>query len=380
VLLASFLLKVPCTQGAWTDGRPYERFCYTDLVALRETHAPGPGTEPYVDRDNEYPVLTGAWMYATSLIARTDGSYLLVNALALAACAALTTVVLARLAGDRTLLFVASPSLALAAFVNWDLLPVLLSTLAIAAFLAGHDRRAGVLSGLGVAAKLYPGLIAAALIADRFATGARRAAGTLAAGTLVTTILVWGPLFVIAPQGAGLFWRSNAGRSPSPASTWGALCGPDRTGCLSDGVLAALSVSAFVAFVLVAVREKARREPAYPRWTLAFPLLVAFLLTSKVYSPQYTVWLLPLFTLIFPDVRSWVALAATDVAVHLAELSWLGGAEGFTAAPSWLLRLLVLARALALVWCFARWIRLPTTAVAPTASVATTRVAASGGG
>ena len=65
---------------------------------------------------------------------------------------------------------------------------------------------------------------------------------------------------------------------------------------------------------------KAGRWPAFPRWTLAFPLLVVFLLTNKVYSPQYGLWLVPLFALLLPHLRAFVAFSVADVAVFVTLL------------------------------------------------------------
>ncbi|MEX0989161.1 MAG: glycosyltransferase 87 family protein [Actinomycetota bacterium] len=243
--------------------------------------------------------------------------------------------------------------------------PVFLSTWAALCFVERRDRAAGFLAGLGVAAKLYPVFVCVAFVLDRFRTGSRRAAGTITGWALAAVLIVNLPVAIVVPSAWSLFFRFNTTRPPSPGSIWFGGCG--RTGtvaCVSDDVVGALSLAAFLVvsgFVFVAKR---RREPEFAGWTLAFPLLVAFVLTSKVYSPQYTLWLLPWFALVFPDVRTWAALAVTDVAVHLSELSWLGEQSGFGGASSTTLRAAVILRAAALIWCLVRWVRMPAQPVA----------------
>ena len=51
-------------------------------------------------------------------------------------------------------------------------------------------------------------------------------------------------------------------------------------------------------------------------------LVAGFLLTNKVYSPQYGLWLLPWFALVFPDLRIFLAFEATEVAVFITRFSF----------------------------------------------------------
>jgi hypothetical protein len=82
------------------------------------------------------------------------------------------------------------------------------------------------------------------------------------------------------------------------------------------------------------------REPDFPAWTFAFPLVVAFLLTNKVYSPQYGLWLLPLFALALPNLPLFIAFQAA----------------GFHGAPLGAFELAVVARDLILVLCLVAWV------------------------
>ena len=108
---------------------------------------------------------------------------------------------------------------------------------------------------------------------------------------------------------------------------------------------------AFLIGSVLALRWAIRRQPERPRWTLAFPVLLIFLLTTKVYSPQYDLWLLPWFALIWPRFRPFALFQATSVAVYFTTFSWMAHDFGGTGLPLWTVETAVLARAAALVTC-----------------------------
>jgi uncharacterized membrane protein len=59
--------------------------------------------------------------------------------------------------------------------------------------------------------------------------------------------------------------------------------------------------------------------PRRPRLgQVAFLVLVAFLVTNKVYSPQYVLWLLPLLILARPRWREWVIFTVGEIIYFLA--------------------------------------------------------------
>ena len=89
------------------------------------------------------------------------------------------------------------------------------------------------------------------------------------------------------------------------------------------------------------------------------PLLVIFLLTAKVYSPQYSLWLLPWFALAVPDLRLFLAFEAADVAVFFTEFSWLGRHTGFGGVSVAVVEIAVLARMIVLAACLVAYARAP---------------------
>jgi uncharacterized membrane protein len=94
-------------------------------------------------------------------------------------------------------------------------------------------------------------------------------------------------------------------------------------------------VALFLLVALAAVGWLALSAPVRPRLAqLAFLTMTAFLLTTKVWSPQYSIWLVPLLALARPRWRSALIWQATEIAVWIATLLWLlGGSDPNKALP-----------------------------------------------
>jgi uncharacterized membrane protein len=219
-----------------------------------------------------------------------------------------------------------------------------------------------VLLGLGAAAKIFPMLLVVPFVAGRF-RGEEPDRGTrLAWAAVGTWVAVNLPFVLLAPTGWWEFFRYNAARLADWDTLWHLAC-ERMTGqtCTSTRLVNLASFGLFVASVAVVWVLKARREPGFPRWTLGFPILVLFLLTNKVYSPQFSLWLLPWFALAFPRLGWFAAFELADVAVFVTRFSWFGrylGIEGgFAGLPVGMLELAVAIRALILVACVIGWVR-----------------------
>ena len=365
-LLVGAIHKAACADGRWEDGRQYRLACYTDIVPLFGTEQLAGGRLPYLDacapsedtNCDEYPILTMYLMRAAAWISGEERTpFFWVNVVLLTAAAAATAIAIYVLDARRALWFALAPSLALGAFVNWDLLAVALATVGTAAYLRGRDAPAGVLLGLGAAAKLYPALLLIPFGADAVRRRQPDRAIALwwwAAGTWLVVNL---PFAVAAPSGWWEVFRFNGQRPPDWDSAWSLAC---RLGlCLSIGLVNVLSLVATVVAVTAVWRAKRRREPAFPRWQLGFAVLAIVLLLGKVYSPQFTLWLLPWFALVVRDLRSFIAFEVADVAVFLTRLSFFGEYTGVGGAPRWVFEIAVVLRAAVLVWSVLRWVRRP---------------------
>ncbi len=322
--------KAPCADGDWADGRQYKRLCYSDIVPLLFTEQLTGGRVPFLDRCashpgsncDEYPVLTMAFMRVAAWISgpRT-AAFSYVNSVLLLACAGIAAACLTLLAGRRALLLALAPTLLFYGTMNWDLLAVALSVGATLAFFRGREGWAGVLFGLGAAAKFYPALLVLPFVLERVRTREPdRAIGLLwsAAGTWLAVNV---PVAIVSPTAWWEFFRFNAARPPDFDSLWYTACSRWHQ-CPGTKVVNVASLAALLALFAALWLARARLRPGFPRWTLGFPVLVLFLLVNKVYSPQYGLWLLPWFVLALPDLRVWIAFEIADVAVFVTRFHW----------------------------------------------------------
>jgi uncharacterized membrane protein len=360
-LAVGYLLKLPCVVGNWSDGRPYSRLCYTDVVALYGSGDRDRGLAedriPYLAGENEYPLLSGLAMWVAAVPATSAPSYFHWTAVLLLGCALATAWALHRMAGGRALLFALAPTLAIYAFINWDLVAVALATVATLAFLRGANGGAGGLLGLGAAAKLYPGLLVIPFALDRERQGRRREAWALAVAAAAMWLVVNLPVALASPERWSEFYRFNAARPPDFDSLW-FLLGWHLGFEWEVGVVNALSLVAFGAAAWAIWFAASRLRPGFPAWTFGFPLLVAFLLTNKVYSPQYGLWLLPWFALTLPDLRLFMAFQAAEVAVFVTRFQWFARLlDVGPGLPFGLFEVALVARAVVLVVCVVAWVR-----------------------
>jgi hypothetical protein len=87
-----------------------------------------------------------------------------------------------------------------------------------------------------------------------------------------------------------------------------------------------LAVAAVLLAALTGVATLGLMAPFRPRLAqLAFLAVVAFLFTTKVWSPQYSVWLVPLVALARPRWRITLLWQFSEIAVWVVTLLWLLG-------------------------------------------------------
>jgi uncharacterized membrane protein len=300
-----FVQKLPCHNAGWPWQREliFGRKCYSDIPILYRGRGLIDGIFPYSpdtpEHPLEYPVLTGYVMDWTArlLTAPDSRAYYLVNVVVLVAFACATvlaTAVILRDTGGRpgdAILVAGAPTLVLAGTINWDLVPVLAAVLAVLAWTRDRPLLTGVLIGLGTAAKLYPAFLLGPLLILCLRQRRLREFGSTVGGAAVTWAAVNAPVFLIYPEGWLEFWRFNADRKADFGSLWYAIE-------LLGTPVPAVNPLALGSFVLLcaAIAALLYWKPATFAQG-AFLVVAAFLLTNKVYSPQYVLWLLPLAVL-----------------------------------------------------------------------------------
>ncbi len=401
VLALGWLTKAPClqqyrTEGGqlaldWRDSRQYVAMCYSDTVPLygiegvdrgavpyRDPWIEGAGTDQEKQRYMEYPVLTGFFQYTNARLADAwlwlaDSVPLLPTALPVVvyfdlsafwlALAWLVVVWAVRLVRpsrpwDAALVAV-SPLVVVHAFTNFDNLAVACATAGMLALARRRPVLAGALLGLGGAVKFYPLLLLlpVVLVALR-----RREPGT-AVRTAGVAALVWAainaPVALAWPTGWWEFFRLNQTRPADPDSLyfvisyftgWPGFDGPLAAG-QPPAVLNAVSAALF-AVACAAIAVLVWKAPVPPRLaSVAFLVVASFLLVNKVWSPQYSLWLVPLAVLALPRWRLLLAWMTIDALVWAPRMYYYLTPENRGLPPDWFLGAVVLRDAVVVLLC-----------------------------
>ena len=362
MLAIGWLGKAPCLQQYrtddgqvgldWRDNRQYYMLCYSDTVplygieGLSDGHLPyehswveGAGTANEHLRYMEYPVLTGFFQYVNARLtvgwqwlaqrvpfvptALPVVLYFDISAFWLALAWLVVVWGVRLLRGHRpwdAALVALSPLVGVHAFTNFDTLAVACAVGGLLAFARGRPALAGVLLGLGGAFKLFPLM----LLLPVFALAARRRDLRLGVVTTTSAALAWaavnGPIAWLFPQGWWEFFRLNQTRPADPDSLYFAVsyftgwAGFDGTLAAGQAptVLNAVTAGLFLLCCagVVALAIKAPRPPRLA--SLAFLVIASFLLVNKVWSPQYSLWLVPLAVLALPRWRLLLGWMAVD--------------------------------------------------------------------
>jgi hypothetical protein len=317
----------------------------TALARVKSAITPdGRARLPYRDFPVEYPPVPLLLMLLPRLLVDSYGAYRVVFTALTAALFLLAAWLAARICTMTAavpgtpsvetvwrrlgwLLFAIGPILC----QRFDILPAAMVAVALAALADRRDRLAGVALGLAVMTKLYPLLLCLPLATFFLGAGHRRRVLVIAGFCALTVVLVVAPFLIVTP---GPFLRSNTLYGARPfhfESTWGsvllAIGGPSVTvssfgsrNVISPAWLLQLS-SLFLFGGLAAVARaawksgRALARSAMPTqfsallvW--AFAALLLILCTSKVLSPQFLIWLVPLAAVVPAPAGKHVFLTA----------------------------------------------------------------------
>ncbi len=382
VLSLGWFAKAGCIQQApngpdgalgldWSGSRQYVAMCYSDTVPLYGAERLDEGAFPYKKsweevasdgatqiRYMEYPVLSGLYQYGAMVVAKTWNAapwlpqalavvvYFNVVALGLVLAWLVTVWATALSAGRRiwdAALVAASPLVIVHGFTNFDALATACAAAGILAWARKHPVLAGVLLGIGGAVKLYPLLFLGPLLVLCWRAGKMRDWGIAACAAAASWLVVNLPIALLYPSGWYEFFRLNSSRGADPDSIYNVVT--SFTGWTGfDGVLYPGDKPLFLnavtlilfALVCIAIAYIGMNAPMRPRLAqLIFLVVAGFLLTNKVWSPQYSLWLVPLAVLALPHRRILLAWMAIDAFVWFPRMYYYLGVANKGLPEQW---------------------------------------------
>lgn len=341
-LFLAYLTKQACFALGMGDSF----YCHSDFGGVYFGRELAGGRYPYEPPALEYPAGLGLIEWLVSGVTTSGLGFVRLNMAILAAASVVTSWTLWRLTGRNAMLFAAAPTLALYAFLNWDMLAVVLAVAAVSAFVRRHDVPAGLLIGIGAAIKVFPGLLLVPMAAERWREGDRGAAWRIILAASVALVLINAPVAWVSFDGWAHFLRFNSARVVDWGALWSVAC--QTFGLSLCGDIPLVNMLSLVLFLVAAALTwvlVTRTAPDIPRWQLGFPLMVVFFLTSKVYSPQYSLFILPWFALVLPSIPLFLAYEAIDIGIYVTTFAWQQRLTGSGGLPLWPLNLFIVLRA-----------------------------------
>jgi uncharacterized membrane protein len=321
-----------CASTGWQSPDQYVHACYSDIPALYGERGLDKGVWAYSSGADsvEYPVIQGVIMWVSAkVIPNGINNYFYGSALLLALLFIFISLITFRIKPEFGYLLPLAPAAVASLYINWDLWAIATMMLAIYWF----DRKAEVASavalGIAISTKFLPIFLLIPIAIIFFRQEQISKLFKYCAIAIATFAAVNLPVALTTPVGWWRFYDLNLNRGSDWGSLWYALSnlGLNLThqNYLSI-LLLMIGLSALTIFLLQL------RTPPTLAHTAIFVMIIV-MAVSKVYSPQYVLWLTPLAVIAIIDRREltifWFWQGA-EVIYHVAIWQHLAQVTGAT--------------------------------------------------
>jgi uncharacterized membrane protein len=202
-------------------------------------------------------------------------------------------------------------------FINWDLWAIATMMLAIYWFDRKQFTYSALLMGLSISTKFLPIFLLIPIVFIFWRVNKIKAAMKYIAIAFGTWLAINLPFAVTTPTGWWRFYKLNLERGPDWGSFWLALqqLGINLTNLNYLSILLLLIALTTIAILLFEIKY----TPTLA--SVSFFVLASVMLASKVYSPQYVLWLTPLAVIALTnkkDLHAFWVWQSTELIYHIA--------------------------------------------------------------
>jgi uncharacterized membrane protein len=357
--LFSFMKFSHCEKTNWATPDQYIHACYSDLSALYSSRGLDKRQWPFASDENsvEYPVLTAMVMYGTSFLAHSPVSYFNVNIFFLILLFLTTIILVRKVRPDFAYLLPIAPAMVASLFINWDLWAVATMILSIYWFDRKKYLDSSLLLAVSISTKFLPIflLIPIGFILWRESNAKEYLKYVAVVAATWTAINL--PFAITTPTGWWRFYKLNLERGADWGSIWLAL---EQLGISFTNLNYLSTLLLMIAFTCIAIfLFEIKQTPTLA--SVSFFVLASVMIASKVYSPQYVVWLTPLAVIALThkkDLYAFWLWQATELIYHVAiwqHIAQVTGANfGLTSTPFAILTLVRIGGTICLMVTLAR--------------------------
>jgi uncharacterized membrane protein len=320
-----------CRTHGWGGSDVYVHACYSDFTALLVDRKLNTHQWPYKDAMNsvEYPPGVAMVMWLSAFAIHHDykqyRAYFDVNAILVLILLIFLTLLLKRISPDYWYLAPLAPAVISSLYINWDIWAVLPALASIYWFDRKKYEISALALGISIATKFFPIVLLqpASIILWR----TKRDLFRFNSITLATWIALNIPFAITTPKGWWRFYKLNLERGADWGSIWHAL----NIFGFNSKALNSFAALAFIIGAILFIRYLSSVGVHQPLAANAFLIVAIFVTTSKVYSPQYILWLTPLAVIAIRDKKLltpfWI-WQATEMIYHLAIWQYLAIISG----------------------------------------------------
>ncbi len=330
--LLSFIKFDHCYNKQWAVPDVYTHACYSDIPALYGARNLINHTWPYSSATNsvEYPPITGVVMWATSLVAPQGSQnfhiYFLINIFLLLLLFVSSALLIWRINPGSWHLFVIAPAVVASLYINWDMWAVMTALAAIYWFDQKKYDYSSIALGISVATKFFPIVLLLPVAIIFWKQSRIKSAVRYTSISLGIWVLINLPFALFTSSGWWRFFKLNGSRG----ADFGSLYYSFQLLGISVSAVNAVSILLFIigsaGFTLYLLQKV--YVPSLTQ--IAFIEVAIFTLASKVYSPQYILWLTPLAVIALrkKDKSAFWIWQGAEIMYHLAVWEYLATYSG----------------------------------------------------